>query len=382
MILRIATLLLLVMLAGCSTVSGWFGSGGDKTGKEPAKLVEFKQTATFDVRWHHKVGGGGNYILQPAVTSDAVYAANAKGELFRLDPATGNEVWRVDSGFTISAGVGAGEGLVLVGGGKGQLAAFASDGKLRWKTIVSSEVLNIAKIVDGIVVVRTADGRLSGLDVTDGKRLWLYEQAIPPLIVRSHAGVVIQRGTVFAGFAAGKLAAISMGSGIVIWETVVSQPRGNTELERISDIISSPVLDDEQVCAVAFQGRVACYGLAQGSLLWSRDLSSDKGMNLFHNFLYLTSTNGAILAMDKSSGSSFWKNEQLLMRQTSAPYAFGDRLMVGDYEGYLHALSREDGSMAARLKTDGSAIVAAPMELDGGVLVQTRDGGLYSVTLH
>jgi outer membrane protein assembly factor BamB len=270
----------------------------------------------------------------------------------------------------------------MVGGGKGQLAAFASDGKLLWKTKVSSEVLNIAKIVDGIVVVRTADGRLSGLDITDGKRLWLYEQAIPPLIVRSHAGVVIERGTVFAGFAAGKLAAISMGSGIVIWETVVSQPRGNTELERISDIISSPALDDEQVCAVAFQGRVACYGLAQGSLLWSRDLSSDKGMNLFHNFLYLTSANGAILAMDKSSGSSFWKNEQLLMRQTSAPYAFGDRLMVGDYEGYLHALSREDGSMAARLKTDGSAIVTAPMELDGGVLVQTRDGGLYSVTLH
>ncbi len=382
MILRIALLLLLVMLAGCSTVSGWFGSGGDKTGKEPAKLVEFKQTATFDVRWHHKIGGGGNYILQPAVTSDAVYAANAKGELFRLDPATGNEVWRVDSGFTISAGVGAGEGSVLVGGGKGQLAAFASDGKLLWKTKVSSEVLNIAKIVDGIVVVRTADGRLSGLDVTDGKRLWLYEQAIPPLIVRSHAGVVIERGTVFAGFAAGKLAAISLGSGIVIWETVVSQPRGNTELERISDIISSPALDDEQVCAVAFQGRVACYGLAQGSLLWSRDLSSDKGMTLFHNFLYLTNTNGAVLAMDKSSGSSFWKNEQLLMRQTSAPYAFGDRLMVGDYEGYLHALSREDGSMAARLKTDGSAIVTAPIELDGGVLVQTRNGGLYSVTLH
>ncbi len=384
MIIRIATLLLLVILAGCSTVSGWFGSGSDKTGKEnePAKLVEFKQTATFNVRWHHKVGGSGNYILPPAVTSDAVYAANAKGELFRLDPATGNEVWRVNSGFNITAGVGTGEGLVLVGGGKGQLAAFAVDGKLRWKTIVSSEVLNIAKIVDGIVVVRTADGRLSGLDVTDGKRLWLYEQSIPPLIVRSHAGVVIERGTVFAGFAAGKLAAISIGSGVVIWETVVSQPRGNTELERISDIISSPVLDDEQVCAVAFQGRVACYGLAQGSLLWSRDLSSDKGMTLFHNFLYITNTSGAVLAMDKSSGSSFWKNEQLSMRQTSAPYAFGNHLMVGDYEGYLHALSREDGSMMARLKTDGSAILTAPIELDGGVLVQTRNGGLYSVTLN
>lgn len=382
MIIRIAGLLLLVMLAGCSTVSGWFGSGKDKTGKEPAKLVEFKQTATFNVRWHQKIGGSGNYILQPAITSDAVYAANAKGELFRLDPVTGKQVWRVNSGFTISAGVGVGEGLVLVGGGKGQLAAFAVDGKLLWKTKVSSEVLNVAKIADGIVVVRTADGRLSGLDTKDGKRLWLYENAVPPLIVRSHAGVAIERGTVFAGFAAGKLAAISLSSGIVIWETVVSQPRGNTELERISDITSSPVLNDEQVCAVAFQGRVACYGLAQGSLLWSRDLPSDKGITLFHNYLYITNTSGAVLAVDKSSGSSVWKNDQLLMRQTSAPYAFGNHLIVGDYEGYLHALSREDGSMAARLKTDGSAILVTPMELDGGLLVQTRNGSLYSVTLH
>ena len=381
MIIRIAGLLLLVMLAGCSTVSGWFSSG-DKTGKEPAKLVEFKQAATFNVRWHQKIGGSGNYILQPAITSDAVYAANAKGELFRLDPATGKQVWRVDSGFAISAGVGVGEGLVLVGGGKGQLAAFAVDGKLLWKTKVSSEVLNVAKIADGIVVVRTADGRLSGLDTTDGKRLWLYENTVPPLIVRSHAGVAIERGTIFAGFAAGKLAAISLGSGIVIWETVVSQPRGNTELERISDITSSPVLNDEQVCAVAFQGRVACYGLAQGDLLWSRDLPSDKGITLSNNYLYITNTSGAVLAVDKNSGSSVWKNDQLLMRQTSAPYAFGNHLIVGDYEGYLHALSREDGSMAARLKTDGSAILITPMELDGGLLVQTRNGSLYSVTLH
>ncbi|MDP1638371.1 MAG: outer membrane protein assembly factor BamB [Candidatus Nitrotoga sp.] len=381
MIIRIAGLLLLVMLAGCSTISGWFSSS-DKTGKGPAKLVEFKQAATFNMRWHQKIGGSGNYILQPAITSDAVYAANAKGELFRLDPVTGKQVWRVNSGFTISAGVGVGEGLVLVGGGKGQLAAFAVDGKLLWKTKVSSEVLNVAKIADGIVVVRTADGRLSGLDTTDGKRLWLYENAVPPLIVRSHAGVAIERGTVFAGFAAGKLAAISLGSGIVIWETVVSQPRGNTELERISDITSSPVLNDEQVCAVAFQGRVACYGLAQGDLLWSRDLPSDKGITLSHNYLYITNTSGAVLAVDKNSGSSVWKNDQLLMRQTSAPYAFGNHLIVGDYEGYLHALSREDGSMAARLKTDGSAILITPMELDGGLLVQTRNGSLYSVTLH
>ena len=377
---RTAALLLLVLLAGCSTVSGWFSSS--KTGKEPAKLAEFKERAKLEIRWRHDVGDGGNNALQPAVMHEAVYAANAKGEVFRLERTTGKEVWRTDSGFTVSGGVGAGDGLVLVGGTKGDLAAFGEDGKLRWKTRMSSEVLSAPQVADGVVVVRTGDGRITGLNEADGKRQWLYERATPALIVRSHVGVAIGRGMVYAGFAGGKLAAIGLSNGIVVWESTVSQPRGNTELERISDITSLPVTDGEQVCAVAFQGHVACFDIAQGNLLWSRDLSSDKGMAMLDKYLYVADASGIVSALDKSSGSSLWKNDQLTMRHISTPYMFGNYVVVGDYEGYLHVLSRDDGSMVARLKTDGGGIMAAPTGMDGGLLVQTSNGGLYSVGLH
>lgn len=376
---RTAVLLLLVLLAGCSTVSGWFGSS--KTGKEPAKLTEFKESAVFAVRWHQAIGSAGNNALLPAVTSDALYAANAKGEVFRLERAAGKQVWRAESGFAISGGVGAGGGLVLVGGGKGDLAAFEEDGKLRWKVKMSSEVLSAPQVADGIVVVRTGDGRIAGLSVLDGKRQWLYERATPALVVRSHAGVSIRRGVVYAGFAGGKLAAIGLNNGIVIWESVVSLPHGNTELERISDVTSLPVMDNEQVCAVSFQGNVACFDIAQGNLLWSRELSSDKGMTLLGKTLYVTDANGAVSALDKTSGSTLWKNDQLARRNISAPYVLGSHVVVGDYEGNLHALSRDDGALAARLKTDGGGIVTAPVELDGGLLVQTNNGGLYSLEI-
>ncbi len=371
-----AALLLPLLLAGCSM----FGSS--KTGNEPASLTEFKEQARFDIRWRHDIGDAGGNMLQPAVTNDAVYAANAKGEVFRLERATGKEIWRADSGFTVSGGVGAGGGLVLAGGMKGDLAAFGEDGKLRWKTRVSSEVLSAPQVADGIVVVRTGDGRIAGLSVVDGKRQWLYERATPALIVRSHAGVTLGRGMVYAGLAGGKLAAIGLTNGIVVWESVVSQPRGNTELERISDITSLPVVDGEQICAVAFQGRVACFDIAQGNLLWSRDLSSDKGMLIQGKYLYVTDASGIVSALDKSSGSSLWKNDKMTMRHVSTPYVLGNHVVVGDYEGYLHALNRDDGSMAARLKTDGGGIMAAPVELDGGLLVQTRNGGLYLVAIH
>ena len=161
----------------------------------------------------------------------------------------------------------------------------------------------------------------------------------------------------------------------------MSQPRGNTELERISDITSDPVVDDEQVCAIAFQGRVACFDTAQGSPLWNRDISSDKGMMVLRKYLYLSDTGGSVIALDKTSGSTVWKNSELLLRGVTAPYALGNFVVVGDFEGYLHGLNREDGKFAARIKLDGGAIVAAPIELDDGLLVQTRDGELYSLSI-
>ena len=372
----------LLVLGGCSsvdTVKGWFGS--KKDGMEPAKLVEFGETAKFEVRWHADLGDSGASLLQPALTGNAIYGASGKGELTRVDRATGKQVWRVESGIAISGGVGSGDGLVLVGSDKGEVLAYGEDGKLRWKSKVSSEVLSAPQAAEGVVIVRSGDGRIAGLDAADGKRIWLYERSTPALVVRSHAGVTLQRGVAFAGFAGGKLAAMKIKDGSVLWEASVSQPRGATELERISDITSNPAADDEQVCAIAFQGRVACFEAAQGGPLWNRDIGSDKGMMLLRKYLYLSDARGSVMALDKTSGSTLWKNEQLFMRDTATPYVLGDFVVVGDYEGYLHGMNREDGSFAARIKLDGSAIQAAPLELDNGLLVQTRDGGLYSLSV-
>ncbi len=370
---QFVALLLPVLLAACSS---------DKLGVEPAKLVEFKSAVQVETRWRQEVGDAGVNVLTPAVTREGVFAASSR-RLFRFDRNSGKQMWRIEPGFTISGGVGAGEGLVLVGGDKGDLAAYEEDdGKLRWEVKVSSEVLSAPKVADGIVVVRTGNGRIAGLNVQDGKRLWLYERATPSLIVRNSAGVVIRNGMVYAGFAAGKVAAIGLTKGVVIWESAVSQPRGNTELERISDITSLPAVDDTQVCAVAFQGRVACFDAVQGGTLWTRDLSSDKGLVLFGNTLYLTDSDSNVLALDRSSGSSLWKNDQLLQRRATAGFALDDYLLLGDYEGYVHILKREDGSFAARYKTDGSAILTSPVTLGDGALIQTSDGELYSIAIH
>ena len=376
-------LLALLALGGCAStdesIPDWAGVKGDA---EPAKLVEFTETARFEVRWQAKVGYQGTDLLRTALTRDAIYSATGKGGLMRLDRATGKQGWLIKTGITISGGVSAADGLVLIGGDKGDVLAYDEDGKLKWKSLVSSEVLNVSQAVDGIVLVRSGDGRIAGINAADGKRVWMYERSTPALVVRSHAGVAIQRGVAYAGFAGGKLAAISIKDGEVLWEAQVSQPRGNTELERISDITSDPVVDDEQVCAIAFQGRIACFDRTQGTPLWNRDISSDKGIMVAGKYLYLSDVGGSVIALDKISGSTAWKNGELLLRKTTAPLVLGNHVVVGDFEGYLHGMNREDGKFAARIKLDGGAIAAAPLEMDGGLLVQTRDGDMYSLSIH
>jgi outer membrane protein assembly factor BamB len=390
----LAVLFMLVIVTGCSS---------DSASINPAKLVNFKSSAQFDVRWRYQVGTSGSNCLQrdksfcwkpaksykgtdiltPAITAESVISANEKNEILCFDLLTGKFRWKIKNRFDISGGVGSGSGAVLVGGDKGDVALYEeSTGKLRWVSKVSSEVLSAPKVSDGVVVVRSEDGRITGLDAKDGKRLWLYERATPALVARGNSGLTIRNGIIYAGFAAGKLTAIGLHNGVTVWESSVSQPHGNTELERISDIISLPILDDSQVCAVSFQGRLGCYEADRGGALWSRDISSDKGLTISRKYLFLSDVGDTVLGLDKLSGSSYWKNDQLANRRVSAPLAIEDYLIVADFEGYLHALNRDDGSFVARMRTDGSAIRSTPVAAGEGFVVQTGNGSLYYITIH
>jgi outer membrane protein assembly factor BamB len=378
--------LLALSLVGCAglgeSLSTGFGlwGGAEKTDK-PAPLVAITSSVAVKTQWQASAGAAGDYVFTPAIAAGSVYAAGYSGSLARFDGDSGKVQWRVETGKKISGGAGVGEGLVLVATRKGEVLAYDLDGKSLWQAQVSSEVLSAPQASDGVVVVRAADGQIFGLDARDGKRKWVYQRALPTLAIRSHAGVVVERGGVFAGYAGGKLVAISLANGILGWEASVAQPRGATELERIADVTSLPVVDGSHVCAVAYQGRVACFDILSGNPVWARDMSSLTGLALDKSNLYVSDARGAVHALDKNSGASIWKQDKLLFRRVSAPVVAGSYIAVADLEGYVHVLSREDGSFAGRAATDGSAVGAAPQMLGQNILVQTRNGGLFSLAI-
>jgi outer membrane protein assembly factor BamB len=381
--------LLLLLLPGCSSMTDLKNDinerffGQDST--EPAAaLTDIKTTLDAKVLWHASLGSGGEYDFTPALDAGAVYAAAADGSIDRLDAASGKQEWRVGAGEKLSGGVGAGEKLVLVGTPKGMVLAFEqAGGKPLWRSRISSEILSAPRISGGVVVVRGGDSRIFGLSAADGKRKWVYERATPALTLRSSAGVTIADGVAYVGFAGGKLVALAVDDGKVLWEASVAQPKGATEIERIADITSLPQVDGRYVYAVAYQGRIACVDRGNGHVLWNRDISSYTGLGIDDTHLFISHSGGSVYSVDYSSGKSYWRQGALLNRQISAPLPIGRYVAVGDLEGYVHFMDREDGTFVARVKTDSnSAVMAQMVQLNSATLLaQTRGGGLYAISL-
>jgi outer membrane protein assembly factor BamB len=376
---------LALAMSGCSTVGsmtstvgGWFGHGPAKA--KPAVLVAFKPTASLTEAWKGETGDTSGYLFRPQVEGDDVFAAGGN-RVVRIAITSGNTVWKTDAGAKLSAGASAGRGLVLVGTSKGELLALdRNNGQVRWKAALSSEVTGQVLVVGDNIIARTGDGRVQGLAVADGSRKWLYTRNLPVLSLRGSGGMVVRDEVLYAGFPGGKLVALNATNGAQLWEATVALPRGATELERVTDVMGNPVVDERQVCAVAYQGRVACFDRRNGELLWARDTSSNSGLSMDERNVYVTDDKDAVTAYDKTSGRAGWRQDKLARRDVTAPLALGAWVVVADGEGYVHVLSTEDGSFVARAKVD-SGVHAAPVDIGPGFAVETTKGSVVAFRL-
>lgn len=381
-----------LLLGGCQTLPAswtswlpslptpslaWLGIGKGPT--KPGPLPAYENTAVATVNWQVSLGAKGGANFAPAVLPQVIYASAPDGTIVSVDPASGRLNWRIKADKPLQAGVGASLAAVAVGTNKGDVLAFDSNGKALWQAKVSSEVAGPPKAAEGKILVWSIDGRIFAFAETDGSQKWVYQRLNPSLTVRRFVGGTFTRGGLFTGTAGGKLLALDVNNGTLGWEASVATPKGATELERIADVTSLPVVDAREVCAVAFQGRVACFELQRGTLLWSRDFSSLAGLAIDEEYLYLTDDKGAVQALDKTTGASVWKQDKLAARFPNGPARIGAYVGIVDGEGYLHLLDRRTGALVGRVATDGTAALSQPVSVGDAVIWQTAGGNLFSV---
>jgi outer membrane protein assembly factor BamB len=390
-------LLCALLLSGCS----WFSK---KTGQEPMDLVSFKATVKLKKLWSKDVGDGqgiGYTQLTPVINGDKIFTVDHEGILTAIDRKKGKKLWTKNitpeltglvGGFVhlfsardlnhgITGGVSLGDGLLFVGNYAGEVLALSVDtGAEIWRKQLKGEISSVPQTNGAVVAVQTMNGKLFVLDAKTGADLWFFENPPPVLTLRGTAAPLVTDSAIYAGFSNGRLMAFNPSNGLILWEQRMAMPKGRSELERMVDIHASPLLKDGIIYVGTFQGKIAALARGTGGNVWSKDGSTTENLAAAEDKLFVSHSDGKIIAYNLSSGEIIWQNEKLLRRGLNGPQVFGDYVAVVDFEGYLHIMKQSDGEFVVRTRVDSNG-VRAPMLMDGDALyVFDNDGGLTAFT--
>jgi len=367
-----------LILPGCSWIRSW----GDEEVGDPAPLVKFEQTIKVGKAWSTKIGDGmGKQGLNmgPVYSSGTLFAADYKGRLTSVDAENGRKNWELKTEQPFSGGPGVDESQLYMGTIDGRVVAFdRNSGNELWNAQVSSEVLAPPASEDGIVVVRCIDGRVFGLDEDNGARLWIYDHSVPLLTMRGNANLLVRAGYVYVGYDDGSVVTLRLDDGSLIWTQSIVSPEGRTELERLADIGQQMVIVASDLIVSSYKNRVTSLAADSGRLLWFKDISSATGIQVDRTNLAISESTGDLWLLDRRNGSTLWKQDQLLNRGLTRPAFYGNFVVVGDKEGYLHWIESESGEFVARVRVGKKGFAAAPLTVGTSLYVLTTKGNLVA----
>ncbi|MEN9904758.1 MAG: hypothetical protein RLZZ555_1323 [Pseudomonadota bacterium] len=356
-----------MLMAGCSS---------SPERPEPAALASFSPSLQARQIWKVEVGVPAPLSL-PALVGGEVALASESGSVLVLDAASGSVRWQARLDGPIAVGIGYDGEVAAVLTQANELVSLAQ-GKVLWRSRLAARSFTVPLVAGGRIFVLAGDRSLSAFDARSGSRIWSQPaRGTEPLILQQPGVLMAVGNTLLAGIG-GRLVGINPNNGSTRWEAPLASPRGLNEIERLVDLVGPAGREQVQVCARAFQSAVGCIDAQRGALAWSRPANGSVGLGLADGSVYGVEGNGRILAWKADGGEVLWQSELLLHRGLTAPLAAGRSIAIGDAQGYVHVLARQDGKLLNRLATDGSAIVSAPLLAGSNLLALTRKGALYA----
>ncbi len=359
-----AALVPAVLLTGCSIFSS-------DNPRDPVKLPDIERRAEVTEAWSVSVGDSEGSFLVPALAGNAVYAAGGK-KVTRIDAATGAKVWSVSVKEPVVAGVGSDGYYAAVGTRKGEVVALSAEGKELWRRQLPTTVDRPPLVGHDMVVVHTADTRITAFRAGTGEQLWRYQGQVPVLSLRASRQMIFFADGILVGQPNGRIIGLSL-AGKPALDVAISQPSGITEVERLNDVIGAPLVTPSLLCAATYQGRLTCMNNQNGVTSWTVKVDAASGPTAGQTAAYVTDSKGVIHAYSLAGGEQLWQNDTMKFRANTAPVVVGDYLACGDYDGYIHLLDPATGKAVGRGRLSGS-VVTVPVVAGDGALFQTDSG--------
>ena len=349
----------LMLISSCSTLAFW-DDDLDEEIIEPVALKSFKNEYPISVEWKKSFKGENNLgSFKPSFYSGNMLIADPEGNIFSTNPRSGKLNWKINIDRELAAGVASGFGKLIVSDVNGFVIAIDSETQdIIWKKNIGGEVLSNAVVSASLILAKNSVGELVALSASSGEKKWSFRSQLPALTVRGTGEPIIENGIVFSTFDNGRLAAFQLDTGFFLWDAPISFVEGSSELENLIDADSAPVVAKQLIFATNYQGNLTAFDIAQKRPVWNSNASSFYSPIVANNMIMVIQDNGSILSFSLANLSPSWTSEEYLRRQLSSAAAYKNLLLVGDLDGYVHAINPLTGVTVGRKKVSGNPIMS------------------------
>ena len=366
-----------LLLSACSTITDVL------MGKEDRYLDDVPSFLVVDTLWSTSAVGSfeDDYLFfTPLLEAERIYVCGPNGKLVAFDLNSGKRVWSATVQEELVAGVGGGNGILLIGTNKGEVIAVAEDSKeILWRRGLGSKALVISKNHKNTVIVRTEDNTTFAFRSDDGKPIWRRKDPPPPLTIRGASIPVFYEDVTFLGLDDGQILVLALDDGKVLNQIQLGVSSGVSDLDRIVDVDGRMLIYDDIFFATAYQGRTIALDLKRNRLLWLADSPSHVGLDVGRKGVYVTTPENQVLAHDRQTGEKLWSNSRLLDTELSAPLSVGALVAVGSDRGDIYWLSYKSGQVLDMTDIGSSPIVSLISFAKGELIAFDKSGDLTAL---
>lgn len=368
----------ILVLNGCSWIN--------KDKVKPLPPIEVTPEIQVQPLWITRVGKGTDkkyFVMKPVIADGRLFVDDAKGEVIALSPQNASVFWKTKLDTPLSSGVGVGQGVVVVMTADGRAIALdQTTGKQLWEALLPNQGLAAPGVAQGLVIVKTIDGQVLALNSKTGKEVWAYGLTLPTLILRGGSTPVSAGNWIAIGFPSGKLSVLMANNGTMAWQRSVATSQGLSAIQQLVDIDADPIIANGVVYVATYQGNVAAISLQSGQVLWQHEMSAYSGMAIDSSHLYLSDAAGQVWAFNLKTGQVEWRQNRLAQREITGPALVGNELVMGDAQGNLYWLAKEDGHLMAKTIADAKVpFYAPPASLGNSVYVINSKGRLFAYSV-
>lgn len=377
----ILALLLMGVMTSCSSLNFW-SNESDEDFTTPAKLLPFTSDYLIDIAWKKSFKGSNNLgAFKPAFYSGQMIAADSSGNIISFNPKNGAVNWQKTLERNLAAGVSAGFGRLVVSDINGFVIALDIESQeILWEQNIGGEVLARAIVDAALVVAKNSVGELVALDGVTGEKKWTFRSQLPALTVRGTGDPIIKDGIVFSTFDNGRLGAFQLNTGFFLWDGPISFVSGSSELENLLDADSSPVVVNQLIFAVNYQGNLTAFDTTQKRPVWNAKASSFHSPVVGNGMIMVIQDNGSILSFASGNLQPSWTSEEYLLRELSNGVMFKNMMLVGDIEGYLHVINPLTGKTVGRKKVSGN-LIKSIVTFGDLIYIVDQDSNLVAISL-